>query len=412
MKLRAVFWITQLCLFLLCGCVEDTSFETQSFENTLVIEAVITNELTNHVVLLSRTFNFTAENSNPETGATITVEGDGTMFSFSEISEGRYLSQSPFAAMPGIEYVLNIRTRNGESYSSAPETLMTPNPIERFYPERETNNEGDPVLSFFIESAVAQQDPTYFRYSFESTYKIVAPLYSSKELIVTNPSFPACDVELRDKLESTQVCFATQNSNEIFVGSSEGIATNVLDRQRLHSISTKDYIIAHRYSMLVKQHSITSDAHAFYESLKKFQENPSVFSQAQPGFVRGNIATNADVLVMGYFEVSNISSERVYANFVDFFPDVTIPSQVFDCEIVAPVHFDSRSLPPQEDCASLIPDYLREGTHVYFRGNIDQQFFISNGAFAPLDGPYDLVPIACGDCTLFGENVVPDFWEE
>src|SRR5690606_8200550 len=111
------------------------------------------------------------------TDANVTVTDDtGNSYDFT-FEDGKYLSASEFQAVHGRIYSLNITTSDGKSYSSATETLTTSSPITNVTatPEIVGNEKG-------VQIRVSSFDPTgtskYYRYSFDETYKIVAPKWS------------------------------------------------------------------------------------------------------------------------------------------------------------------------------------------------------------------------------------------
>ncbi len=125
-----------------------------------------------------------------------------------------------------------------------------------------------------------------------------------------------------------------------------------------------------------------------------------MFTEIQPGFIEGNIARidNANEKVLGYFEVANVSQERIFFNYEDYFPGEELPPYAISCGFLG--------APPTSTPAGTSPlkDLIDSGFSVYVRNN--------NGEVAPPAGPYLTALRACGDCTVLGSNVVPDFWIE
>ncbi|MGB6153273.1 MAG: DUF4249 family protein, partial [Pricia sp.] len=152
------------------------------------------------------------------------------------------------------------------------------------------------------------------------------------------------------------------------------------------------YISANRYSILVRQQVISSEAYSYFETLKDFSQSESLFSESQPGFINGNIRSEPDAeeKVVGYFTVASLTEKRIFFEHNDFFPDGPAPDFVNACEFDAP---DYR----------ILVEKIRSGEVKYVLPNTDP---------GPMEGPYLVVPDICGDCTVFGSNVVPDFWED
>ena len=129
--------------------------------------------------------------------------------------------------------------------------------------------------------------------------------------------------------------------------------------------------------------------------MRDLSTSGSVLSPKQPGFFYGNIKSveNPEEKVIGFFEVSSVSTERIYFNYADLFPNERLPPYYeSDCE-------------PEEykDCDGDLPcrgpvlrSLIRTKGKVLFSWNYVDLFY--------------LVKTPCGDCTSFSSNIVPPFW--
>jgi len=126
-----------------------------------------------------------------------------------------------------------------------------------------------------------------------------------------------------------------------------------------------------------------------------------LFSQTQPGFVSGNVfsSDNPDEKVLGFFDVSSVSSKRLFFNFLDLFPNESLPPYVEDCQLVAPPVTKPMDQTP-------LLDAIRTRTYTFWEENTNPPPSIN------ASGPFLMVPVKCGDCTTIGTNIVPDFWIE
>ena len=106
MKTRILF--TQLFGILLfqMGCTEPYEIETVNYENVLVVESTITDELKPQIVKLSRTSSLEDTSVLIENNATVTVvSNNGDNFSFSQDNDtGFYISNQSFRAQPNTSY--------------------------------------------------------------------------------------------------------------------------------------------------------------------------------------------------------------------------------------------------------------------------------------------------------------------
>ena len=393
-----------LALLFLSSCVEEIAFEIGTFESALVIEATITNEVKQQIILLSRTFQLEDDGPAPERNASVNILADGSSFVFEELEPGRYVSTIPFSAQSRTDYILNITTSNGRTYSSSPTILSQATQIDNLYVIRETNDDGVNGLSFYVDSFDPTGNSKYYRYSYEETYKIIAPRWVPEDLVLTDAL--TCEVDLRPtRPQEERVCYNTVLSNTINQFSTNSLTEDRVTRHLVRFIDSEDFIISHRYTILVNQYIQSREAYSYFETLNNLASQGSLFSQIQPGFFEGNVSseTNPNEKVIGFFDVSSVSSQRLYFNYEDFYPDQPLPSLEYSC--AESEHFQGGF----GGCGTLIGGLLTDNV-VYSSGASKVKDPIT-GEFVTI-GPYFMVLRECGDCTALGSNVVPDFWED
>ncbi|HET8735083.1 MAG TPA: DUF4249 domain-containing protein [Pricia sp.] len=373
---------------LLCGsCVEEFQPDTEFFESALVVEAVITDEVKEQEIILSNTFRFDEQEPQPVQNANVRIiDNEGTEYEFDEVAPGRYLSIETFGAVPEKEYTLRIATENGTRYSSETAQLTQGAVVDDVYAVATTNQDNVEGVSLRIDTFDPSGNSRYYRFEYEETYKIIAPKWVNVDAVVENGV-----VSFQPKTSEQQTCYNTMPSNKITVASTNGQAEDRLTGFTVRFIEKDNFIIAHRYSILVHQYVISPEAYRYYNNLADLSTSESIFSENQPGFIEGNIASaNGNEKVLGYFEISSSSSQRIFFNHGDFFPDDFSLSYPSSCEVAAP------------EAMVAVPLLRRGGT----------KFLSYNTSPDPFEGPYNLVERVCGDCTVLGDNVVPDFWEE
>jgi hypothetical protein len=164
----------------------------------------------------------------------------------------------------------------------------------------------------------------------------------------------------------------------------------------------------HRYSILVKQYIQNLASYTYYNTLKTISGSDGILSQNQPGFFSGNITctTNPNEKVVGFFDVSSVSSERIFFNFEDVFPDTLQPGYFYDCYDNCTAE-DIFTCPGVFNyCFEFTPFSSCTGNFVETALNVIPQSLL----FYSGPNPVFLVPQPCGDCTTFSSNVVPPFW--
>jgi hypothetical protein len=115
-----------------------------------------------------------------------------------------------------------------------------------------------------------------------------------------------------------QICYGSKKSVDIIQTSTTNLQEDRVNFP-VRFISDQSYIISHRYSILVRQYVQSIEAFTFYKTLKEISSSSSVLSPKQPGFVNGNIkcVTDTESKVIGFFDVSSVSSKRMFFNYAD-----------------------------------------------------------------------------------------------
>lgn len=400
-----------LMLSMLLGCIEEVDFRTLRQEaqtNLLVVEASLTNELKSQEILLSRTYSFDENGPVPEVGATVrVVDETQNEFLFSEVSPGQYRSNTPFAAQQGVAYTLNFKTRDGNIYSSEPESFEDVAQLQGVLAERITNNLGEEGIAISVNSSSLSGNAAFYRYAYEETYKIIAPNWTSRKFEVitagicnSGPPFLFEEVVLTERDQEERVCYGSASQKDVILNDASLQSGSNVNKFLVRFIKRDNYILSHRYSILVKQLVQSPKSFSYYSTLRDFSSSESIFSEIQPGFLNGSIkaVSNTNELIIGYFEVNQVSSQRIFFNYEDFFPNDPLPPYPDNCDLLfAPPTFCGLG------CPALLSAQIRFDGVQYADDNADP---------AGCEGPFLVTNRSCGDCTALGSNVVPEFWEE
>lgn len=393
-------------LSLFHSCVEPFEIEgvIEDFENALVVEATITNEMKQHQVFLTRTFDFDKNIPSAESNANVSVIAEGTSFTFEETAPGVYVSSQSFAALPNTSYQLQITTQEGKTYSSN-EVFLTPSTrLDGVRAERITNDVGEDGIAILVDSFDATGQSVNYRYTYQETYRIIAPDWRPFDLIPEEPFNPNdCDMVKVPRENEEQVCYATVFSNSIIQTNTNDLLEDRVSNFMVRFINRNNFIISHRYSILVRQFVQSNSAFRFYETLAQLSGNESLFSGIQPGFLQGNVFSEQDEeeKVLGLFDVASVTESRIFFNYTDFYPNEPLPPYFNAC---------IRSAPPIKDmtCGCVLRPIIENGFAVLFD---DKSPSIIDPA-QDNGGPFVIVPRVCGDCTALGEIEVPEFWTE
>ncbi|MCL6265475.1 DUF4249 domain-containing protein [Flagellimonas myxillae] len=374
--------------FGLNSCIESFVPETETFEDALVIEATITDEVKQQQVILSRAFPLEELVPTPETNANVTIVDDlDNEYVFQEMNPGVYGSAIDFGIESGRRYQLLVRTNDGRAYESDAVLGLDPTPMNDLTVTRTTidETEGLEITVNYDNSQLSK----HFRYKYEETYKIIAPSWSGQTLrllggeLVPWPIYGSVG----------RTCYNTDLSNDIILNRPQESNSGNLQRFPIRFIDRSNFIISHRYSILVKQLVISQESYSYLQTLGESTAEDDLFSPSQPGFFRGNVrsTSNSNEKVLGFFHVASVTSQRIFFNYTDFFPDEELPPYVDAC-----LPF----VPPLE---------TNDGTPDIF--DLLASDAVRYHSSTPT-GDIAVVTTVCADCSVMWDTTLPEFWEE
>ncbi len=452
--MRQLNYISFIMFIALTSCVEPIDVgpmvsEATSSSGILVIEASLTDEASRQQILISRSRSIQSDSTvnveeevlfnphspfrsprgldvDPEEGADVELNTSvGNRIVFAESEPGIYVAPESFVAERDVGYTLNITTADGENYVSTEMRMVGSSNIDALYAERTISDSGVDGMGIFVDTSDPDNETSLYRYTFEETYKIIAPNWRPFEFEIIREETEVVfdsngeissilypDVRLVPKASEEQVCFKTDPSQDILLLDASGLEGGVAKRNQVRFINSNNPILSHRYSILVRQMAVSFEAFRFYENLRNFNQGGLVFTQIQPGLLEGNITNESGQnKVIGFFDVSSVSSQRMYFNYEDFYPDEPLPPYfgTVTCDrFLAPIlgnpERDGPPPPPNEQCPQPLVERIKLGLVEWLASNDSEP--------GVCEGPYQVTPTICGDCNIVGSNVVPEFWTE
>ena len=383
-----------LLYFINISCTEQYVLQSNNYDEALVVEATITNEFKHQEIKISRTFRLEENGPKLEVGADVFItDNNDNKYQFEE-NNGKYISTTEFKAVQGNVYRLTIKTGDGRTYESSTETLTTANEIQSIIPTVQTKN-NEKGVSIIVNSFDPDNTSKYYRYEYEETYKIIAPSWNPfKAITIPKTPHDSIDVVLRDNSE-IKTCYSTIVSNDIIATTTVGFSADQVHFP-VRFISNNNPIIAHRYSILVRQYIQNLAGYTFYKTLKDLSGSESILSQNQPGFFYGNLKSvdNPNEKVIGFFEVASVSSKRVFFNYSDLFPNEAEPPYFVDCESRK---FKFCFIAADPECRGAILLSLISSNDLQYLSQENNLYY------------YMALP-PCVDCTKISSNIKPSFW--
>ncbi|MDR6844006.1 DUF4249 domain-containing protein [Flavobacterium granuli] len=391
MLFNKIIFVLIIC-FIINGCTEPYILKTNTYDEALVVEATITNELKKQVITLTKTSRFEDKETKAESGANVFITDDtGKQYDFVE-EEGKYVSTEEFQAVPEREYRLSINTLDGRTFESSIEKLTNMNPMQSVTATVEPKDSLRGV-AIRVNSFDPNNQSKYYRYEYEETYKIVSPKWVDTKAILDNNGALAFVPNRTD----IKICYSSKKNTEILLEN-----TNILNEDRVNYIvrfiSDQNYIITTRYSILVRQYVESLAAYNYYKTLKKIADSGTLLSPIQPGILLGNInaVNNTNNKVIGYFDVTSVSTERIYFNYKDLFPNEPAPPYYVDCKQFC---YAVDACPTLCQCTH----DSNPGVLYDLERDVISYVILDKGKDWWVNKP-------CGDCTTFASNIKPPFW--
>ena len=408
------FYIFFFILGFVYSCIEPYQLETNTYENALVVECTIDNELKNQKIQLSQVIRLEASSPTTEENAQVWIEDSNqNTYYFSESESGIYFSDDEFKALPNIGYTLFITSSTGEKYKSREEFLTAESELNDLYAERVTLN-GEQGIQVYLDANENLGPANYFRYEFKETHKVVTPYIITQDIqlinIITTPAYFSYDIVVSPTTEEKHIGYVTNSQNKIIQTSTSTSSSNSIVKFPIRFIAGSDSRIREKYSILVRQYVQSPDSYNFYKILKQLGSLESVLLENQPGFVRGNVFSTTDdkEKVIGFFDVSSVAEKRIYFSYYAF--GFNKPDYPFSCLTDTLDYRDNDPFDGNDRSdmyyliAILTPPW--ELVDIFYEEGFDDEGTI---ILVPI---YVLLTPECGNCTLFSSTIKPEYWED
>jgi hypothetical protein len=365
-------------LFAQCKTPYDARLKsTQS--NFLVVEGFIDGAAST-TIKLSRTRILSAGDtaiSVKELNASVFIEDDHQdKYSLSDAGNGIYSNINPLNLNPAWQYRLHIFTSNGKEYFSD---------FVPFKPSPLIDTIGwkfkDGGVQTYINTHDVNKATLYYRWEYNETWEFHS-FYDSylKYDAATNSIIP--------RTEEVHVCWHSNNSNNILLGSSAKLSSDVINEMPLVYIEPHDERLSVLYSIWVKQYALDLKSYNFWQAMKSNTEKVGSIFDPQPNQTPGNIhcTTDSSETVVGYIGAGNTIEKRVFIN-----------------NNLMPAGWNILPFCPVQ----IIPDNSDSLTYYFGGGGLTP---IANAVTVSGGLGFSASSALCVDCTLGGTNIKPAFW--
>lgn len=368
-------------------CVEPFNPSVKKYNDIVVIDGTLTNEPGVQKVTVSRTSSLNDSVYKPETGCTVTILDDvGNIYDLSDVGNGNYTAEFNSDQLQiGTSYMLRVIDNRGEVFESDYQELLSSPKIDsvtaRYEPKYTAEfPDGLNGCQFFVNTSDHSGKTRYYRWNMQETWE-----YHSMYKVGA-----MWDGALHDNYffkENRTTCWMTKEVPGIFTATTRDMEGDVLKNFKLNYVSTLSDRLKFRYSLLVREYSLSAEAYEFWNGLEKQTQQTGGLYESQPYMITGNIVcvSNPDRIALGFFSASGVSKKRI---FVD-------PSPYSVTDIVC----SSDTIRGTGDLMPYPPSFYP--VYMYY-------FILPSGGLMRVASNQ-----RCFDCLVRGgTNVKPDFWED
>jgi hypothetical protein len=312
-----------MLIILLTGCVERYYPEEDELKTgTLVINAHLTDRTGMQHMEISRssTLLYSEYDPLPDCFAEL-VREDGMSRKFTDRGNGDYQIPVDRELMKtGMSYRLHVITPEGNEYESDFETLRPVPQIDSLYYRFErhfigADEDEQDGIRFYLDFTYDSDQYRYIRWELVETYEFHNPSLEPYIYDVDRRLKPLPDTSapricwITNPLYSIHSMSLTYLDQGTYIKKPLNYVPNIQQEQKLH----------HKYSLLVRQYSLSAEAFHYWNELKKTtQEMGSLFGM-QPALLESNICNVSEETerVLGFFSISGVTEKRVFAEDVE-----------------------------------------------------------------------------------------------
>ena len=314
-----------ISIFLICvyGCIEPYHPDEEELKTgTLVIIAHLAGNAGTQSIQISRSSTIRYPSFDPVRDCYVEVNrADDESIVFSESEPGHYkCTIGEDFLESGKNFQLTVITPEGETYESGYEHLHDAVNIDSVYWVREAQATVDPEqvldgVRFYVDFDIDKAAGTYLRWQLEETYQIHNPEYTSF-VFGKDRRY----MQLPDS-SSWRTCWITLGIPRFFTLDLNHLEGSTYREMPLIYVSGESRRLHIRYSLLVRQFTISESAFIYWDELRKNLQSMGGMFDKQPALTPGNICNVNDQaeVILGYFSISGVFEKRV---FVDRIPEM------------------------------------------------------------------------------------------
>jgi hypothetical protein len=349
--------------------------------NYLVIDGYLNTATGYGVYKLTHTIGLTEDGTpSAELSANVFIESDQNENFPALAGENGIYEFKGLTLSSDKRYRLHIITSGKKEYISEYAQIHNTPPIDSV-----TWRVEEDALTINVNTHDPSGKSRFYRWLYDETWEYTTTHTSLIKLV---------NEEVLDRAPNEYInrCWRSDNLKTILIATTKQLDQDLVSDFNLLKIAEGSIKTSIKYSILVRQQTLSESSYNYWNNLKKTTESLGGLFDPLPGQITGNFQciTDPSEPVIGYFEIGSISEQRIYIEPIQFpkgFRRYSYPACEMDTVLVEQV--DGVSNPN-----SLIAEvWTREPPSI----------LIGYSTAAPY----------CIDCRVLdkGKTVPPDFWE-
>lgn len=278
----------------------------QAKNNYLVVDGFINtgaDQVSTINLTRTRSINDSTFTTTPELNAAVKiVSSDGNAYSLTDAGNGVYQSAA-LNLDNSKQYQLNIATSNGHNYASDLEACLKPPPIDSLT----WNQQNDVYVYLYTHDP--SNNTKYYKWDYVETWQ-----YNS--IYQTIFGLQGNYIIKLDTTNQIDSCWQSDLSSQILLGTSANLSDDVINDAKIAVVPFNDEKLYVRYSILVRQHALTSEAYKYWQIVEKNSQDRGGLFDVEPGQLEGNIHSETDPTepVIGFINASSVTESRLFIN--------------------------------------------------------------------------------------------------
>jgi hypothetical protein len=391
---RTSFRLFAPIVILAISCIEPYNVPVSDRTlNVLVVDGFI--NASAQVATVKLSYTQLLDDPNPpkkELGAEVTIEAStGAVYNLTEKEEATYEIRDA-AFDKSAHYTLHIRKANGTAYQSDTIRIQDTPSIDSLYFNVDPDFEN---LAIRVDTGDGSSSTGYYAWNYTETYEYQAQYYSGYKFI-DHKAIP------RTSEESVSTCWQTLEFDGISIASTQRLSQDVISRYPVVFIPKASPKISIRYSILLKQRSVSAVEYQYLQQLKKNIEDVGGIFSVTPGEVLGNMRSVEDSAdpVVGFFSAGEVVEKRFFISYFEIPEQLRAPAATPGCFV-------------EESCHVDCPPPVAGPNTCVCMDNISASNIITTAVFDASGNitHFNFTTAECGDCRARGGTTIkPKYW--